>query len=85
MFCILLKYSVVLKMYEYVLSIVLPNSESLLYMYKIIKPSGISNIRLVVVYKANNEVCTQVVAFSGVARPGNAGWGQNDDDMTITY
>jgi hypothetical protein len=54
-------------------------------MYKIIKPSGISNIRLVVVYKGNHEVCTQVVAFSGVARTGNAGWGQNDDDMTITY
>jgi hypothetical protein len=30
----------------------------------IIKASGISNIRVGVVYKAKHEVCTQVVAFS---------------------
>ena len=29
-----------------------------------IKASGISNIRVGVVYKAKHEVCTQVVAFS---------------------
>jgi hypothetical protein len=48
------------------------------FVYQIIKASGISNIRVRVVYKAKHEVCTQVVTFSVVARPGKVGFGQND-------
>jgi hypothetical protein len=38
--------------------------ELLIILLRPIKESGISNIRLGVVYKAKHEVCTQVVAFS---------------------
>jgi hypothetical protein len=38
--------------------------EFLIILLRPIKASGISNIRVGVVYKAKHEVCTQVVAFS---------------------